>query len=95
MSHGNSEFTLKLLTSPWRIHFDQLACLASLVSALGDHHDWISIRVLDDVLEFIRLSLELNLPSWQQQAQSTIIYFGQLFNYNVSNTATLFKVKFH
>ena len=85
---------MKLLSSPWRIHFGQLACLASLVSALGDHHDWIAVRVLDDVLEFIRLSLELNSPRLQQMTLSSVAYLGQLFNYNVSNTATLFKVKF-
>uniref|UniRef100_A0A1I8BB39 LisH domain-containing protein ARMC9 n=1 Tax=Meloidogyne hapla TaxID=6305 RepID=A0A1I8BB39_MELHA len=86
------DFTLKLLSCPWRVHFADMASMASLVSALSDHHDWIGVRVLDAVLEFLRLSLELNAPALQQRALTTVAYFGQLFNYNVTNTATLFKV---
>lgn len=74
------------------MHFEDLARFASLVSGLGDYHDWIRVRVLDEILEFLRLSLELNSPRLQQKALSSAVYFGQLFNYNVSNTATLFKV---
>ena len=50
--------------------------------------------MLDSVLEFLRLSLELNAPALQQRALTTVAYLGQLFNYNVTNTATLFKVFF-
>jgi len=53
---------------------------------------WIGVYVLDSVLEFLRLSLELNAPALQQRALTTVAYLGQLFNYNVTNTATLFKV---
>uniref|UniRef100_A0A915LY80 MIF4G domain-containing protein n=1 Tax=Meloidogyne javanica TaxID=6303 RepID=A0A915LY80_MELJA len=35
---------------------------------------------------------ELNAPALQQRALTTVAYLGQLFNYNVTNTATLFKV---
>uniref|UniRef100_A0A915N158 MIF4G domain-containing protein n=1 Tax=Meloidogyne javanica TaxID=6303 RepID=A0A915N158_MELJA len=86
------DFTLKLLSCPWRVHFADMASMASLVSALSDHHDWIGVYVLDSVLEFLRLSLELNAPALQQRALTTVAYLGQLFNYNVTNTATLFKV---
>uniref|UniRef100_A0A915PF28 Uncharacterized protein n=1 Tax=Meloidogyne floridensis TaxID=298350 RepID=A0A915PF28_9BILA len=88
----SSDFTLKLLSCPWRVHFADMASMASLVSALSDHHDWIGVYVLDSVLEFLRLSLELNAPALQQRALTTVAYLGQLFNYNVTNTATLFKV---
>ncbi|KAF7635745.1 hypothetical protein Mgra_00004837 [Meloidogyne graminicola] len=86
------DFTLKLLSCPWRVHFADMASMASLVSALSDYHDWIGVHVLDAVIEFLRLSLELNAPALQQRAFITVTYFGQLFNYNVTNTSTLFKV---
>ncbi|KAI3407600.1 Regulator of nonsense transcripts upf2 [Globodera pallida] len=86
-----AEFALCFLANPQRVHFDDLPRLASLVSALSDHHDWVGVRVLDDVLEFVRLSMELNITRLQQRTICSVAYLGQLFNYNVCNTATLFK----
>ncbi|KAL3089958.1 hypothetical protein niasHS_006410 [Heterodera schachtii] len=88
---GFAEFAIRLLSNAQRVQFDELPRLASLVSALSDHHDWVGVRVLDEVLEFIRLSMELNMTRLQQRTICSVAYFGQLFNYNVCNTATLFK----
>lgn len=86
-------FALKCLENPTSVGFDDLENLASLTSALSEYHDWIGVRVVDSVLEFLRLSLEANHPSLQQRTFSAVAYLGQLFNYNVCGTAVIFKVR--
>lgn len=83
-----------MFSDPCRVRFDDLDRMASLVSGLCDYQEWIGIRVVDEVLEFIRLYLEINHPSLQQRGFSSIIYIGQLFNYNVCGTTLIFKVCF-
>uniref|UniRef100_A0A915DDT2 MIF4G domain-containing protein n=1 Tax=Ditylenchus dipsaci TaxID=166011 RepID=A0A915DDT2_9BILA len=85
-------FVLNMLSNPCSVRFEDLDRLASLVGALSDHHRWIGIQVVDDVLEFIRLSLEFNQNSLQQRCLSSVIYLGELFNYNVCGTSIVFKV---
>jgi len=87
-----AKFLIRIFSAPNRIRFGNLDKLASLVSSLSDYHDWIGIFVIDEVLEFIRLSLEANSAIFQQRIFSSIVYLGQLYNFNVCNTSTLFHI---
>lgn len=86
------DFVLAMFSNPCRVRFEDLDRLASLVGALSDYHDWIGVYVVDEVLEFIRLYLEVNHVSLQQRGFSSIVYIGQLFNYNVCGTTLIIKV---
>lgn len=83
---------IKILSNPTSVRFEDLDRLASLVGALSDYHDEVGVRVMDEVTEFIRLALEVNNSTLQQRCTASISYLGQLFNYNVCGTQTVFKV---
>jgi hypothetical protein len=90
----NSEFMVRVFSSPHRVRFDTLTQLAGLVAALADYHSWLGVRVLDDLLESVRLALEVkvNRPASQQRLFTAIHFLGHLYNFNVCSTATLFHV---
>lgn len=46
-----ADYTLKLFCNPTAVRFEELEKLASLVGSLSKHHDWIGIRVADEILE--------------------------------------------
>ncbi|CAD5218291.1 unnamed protein product [Bursaphelenchus okinawaensis] len=86
------EYTLKLLTDPCAVPFSGIERLAKVISALSDYQPWIAVYVVDDILEFIRLSLEVDDPTMHQRLFSSVVYLGQLFNYTVCGTLVVFKV---
>ncbi|KAI6233892.1 Nonsense-mediated mRNA decay protein 2 [Aphelenchoides fujianensis] len=86
------EFTLGLLSNATTVPFGQLERLAKLVGNLTDFQPWVGVYVVDDLLEFIRLALELNDNSLYQRLFSSVVYLGQLFNYTVCGTFMIFKV---
>ncbi|KAI6202145.1 Nonsense-mediated mRNA decay protein 2 [Aphelenchoides besseyi] len=88
------EFALRLLCNPCTVPFVQIERLAKLVGNLTDYQPWVGIYVVDDVLEFIRMALELNDNSLYQRLFSSVVYIGQLFNYTICGTAVIFKVMY-
>lgn len=74
------------------MRFEDLDRLASLIGALSDYYPKLRIRVMDEVTEFIRLTCETNDSTLQQRCFASVNYLGQLFNYNVCGTQTIFKV---
>ncbi|CAD5225429.1 unnamed protein product [Bursaphelenchus xylophilus] len=92
LDSGIREFTLKLLTDACGVPFSGLERLAKVVSALSDHQPWVGVYVVDEVLEFIRLALEVEDPTLHQRLFSSVVYIGQLFNYTVCGTLVIFKV---
>ena len=49
------------------------------------------MRVVDGVLEDIRLGLELNLPKLNQRRVSTLKYLGELYNYQLIESNVIFR----
>lgn len=86
-----SDYAIRALSSPWLVKFGNLAYLASLTAALSSYHDWIGINILDNVLEEIRLSLEMNHSSLNQRVLVDIVFLGQLYNYSICDSPIIFK----
>ncbi len=56
-----------------------------------DEQEDACVRVVDGVLEDIRLGLELNLPKLNQRRVSTLKYLGELYNYQLVESNVIFR----
>lgn len=74
------------------VPFAKLEKLAQIVSGMNDYQPWLGVFVVDEILEFIRLALEIDDPSMHQRLFSSVVYIGQLFNYTMCGTVVIFKV---
>lgn len=67
-------------------------CLANLLAGLVSYQEEVGTRVVDGVLEDIRLGMEVNLPKFNQRRVAQIKYLGELYNYRMVESADIFKV---
>lgn len=67
-------------------------CLANLLAGLVAYQEEVGTRVVDSVLEDIRLGMEVNLPKFNQRRVAQIKYLGELYNYRMVESADIFKV---
>lgn len=67
-------------------------CLASLLAGLVAYQEEIGTKVVDSVLEDIRLGMEVNLPKFNQRRVAQVRYLGELYNYRMVESADVFKV---
>lgn len=72
--------------------FVYFRCLANLLSGLVTYQEEVGTRVVDAVLEDIRLGMEVNLPKFNQRRVSQIKYLGEMYNYRVVESSDIFKV---
>lgn len=56
------------------------------------YQEEVGTRVIDGVLEDIRLGMEVNLPKFNQRRVAQIKYIGELYNYRLVESADIFKV---
>lgn len=52
---------MKCLTAPHSVKFNSIQCLASILSGLSNFYDDVAIEVLDNVLDDIRIGLEVRI----------------------------------
>lgn len=69
-------------------------CLANLLAGLVAYQEEVGTRVVDGVLEDIRLGMEINLPKFNQRRVAQVKYLGELYNYRIVESADIFKVFF-
>ena len=63
--------------------------LTSLVLVLQED---AAIRVVDAILEDIRLGLEINHPKFNQRRVSCVKFLGELYNYQLIESNVVFRV---
>lgn len=56
------------------------------------YQEEVGTRVVDGVLEDIRLGMEVNLPKFNQRRVAQIKYIGELYNYRLVESTDIFKV---
>lgn len=56
------------------------------------YQEEVGTRVVDGVLEDIRLGMEINLPKYYQRRVAQVKYLGELYNYRMVESADIFKV---
>lgn len=69
-------------------------CLANLLAGLVAYQEEVGTRVVDGVLEDIRLGMEVNLPKFNQRRVAQIKYLAELYNYRIIESSDIFKVIF-
>lgn len=85
-------YLIKCLTEAWNVTYPMISDLACLVAAFVDYDDSIGTRVVDGVMEDIRIGLETNLVKFNQRRIAMIKYFGELYNYRLIESNDVFKV---
>lgn len=92
---GNEDvaaYTIKCLTNAHNVKYFNIRCLANLLAGLVAYQEEVGTRVVDGVLEDIRLGMEINLPKYYQRRVAQIKYLGELYNYRMVESADIFKV---
>ena len=85
-------FTVRCLTSAWKVKFPHIRTLAGLVAELKLYQEFVGHRVVDAVLEDIRWSLEFPISKFNQRRVSMVKYLAELYNYRMVESAVVFKV---
>uniref|UniRef100_T1HBU6 MIF4G domain-containing protein n=1 Tax=Rhodnius prolixus TaxID=13249 RepID=T1HBU6_RHOPR len=87
-----ADYAIKCLSSAWKIKFNRISALANLVAGLVEYQEFVGTKVVDSVLEDIRIGMEINLPKMNQRRVAMIKYFGELYNYRLIESTDVFKV---
>ncbi|KAJ2649188.1 mRNA decay protein [Coemansia sp. RSA 1250] len=74
---------LSCFTKVWKIKHAHVYLLAMTLSSLGHIYPWFRISVVDTVLDNIKLGLERNDFSRNQQRIAEAFYVGEMFIFNV------------
>ncbi|PLW26434.1 hypothetical protein PCANC_23985 [Puccinia coronata f. sp. avenae] len=79
-----------ILTKVWKVKFGNIYLLAIIVYDLSRFHPDFTVSIVDQVLENIRYSMEINIFKHNQQRIATIKYLGELYNYRVIDSRVIF-----
>ncbi|XVE68979.1 hypothetical protein DITRI_Ditri09bG0113600 [Diplodiscus trichospermus] len=89
-----SECESYLLKCFMKVHkgkYGQIHLIASLTAGLSRYHDEFAVAVVDEVLEEIRLGLELNDYGMQQRRIAHMRLLGELYNYEHVDSSVIFE----
>ncbi|XP_022990211.1 regulator of nonsense transcripts UPF2-like [Cucurbita maxima] len=84
------QYLLKCFMKVQKGKYGQIHLLASLTSGLSRYHDEFSVAVVDEVLEEIRLGLEVNDYGMQQKRIAHMRFLGELYNYELVDSSVVF-----
>lgn len=87
-----AKFLINCMIEAHNLKFYNIRYLAALLSALNKGHQWISIAVVDGVIEDILLMMEINDIHFNQRRIPMVRYFGELYNYRLSDSSLVFKI---
>ncbi|CAN4125595.1 unnamed protein product [Withania somnifera] len=83
-------YLLKCFMKVHRGKYGQIHLVASLTAGLSRYHDDFSVAVVDEVLEEIRVGLELNDYGMQQRRIAHMRFLGELYNYELVDSSVIF-----
>ncbi|KAK4253960.1 hypothetical protein QN277_009402 [Acacia crassicarpa] len=89
-----SECESYLLKCFMKVHkgkYGQIHLIASLAAGLSRYHDEFAVAIVDEVLEEIRLGLELNDYGMQQRRVAHMRFLGELYNYEHVDSSVIFE----
>ncbi|CAO2825354.1 unnamed protein product [Amaranthus hypochondriacus] len=84
-------YLLKCFLKVHRGKYGQIHLIASLTAGLSRYHDDFAVAVVDEVLEEIRLGLELNDYTAQQRRLAHMRFLGELYNYEHVDSSVIFE----
>ena len=80
----------KIFTKVWKLKFSNIYYLAQIAASLMRYHPDFVISLVDSVFEYIRVGLEMNLFVHNQRRLAMVRYLGELYNFRVIETVTIF-----
>ncbi|KAK9476300.1 armadillo-type protein [Lipomyces japonicus] len=80
----------KVFEKVWKVRYGNVHLLALIASCLMRYHENFSMRLVDSVLEDIRVGLELNLFKYNQQRIAQVKYLGEMYNYKMVVSSVIF-----
>jgi regulator of nonsense transcripts 2 len=80
----------RIFTKVWKLKFSNIYYLAQIAASLLRYHPDFVITLVDSVFEYIRSGLEMNLFVHNQRRLAMVRYLGELYNFRVIETATVF-----
>ncbi|KAM7492124.1 hypothetical protein LguiA_035045 [Lonicera macranthoides] len=83
-------YLLKCFMKVHKGKYGQIHLIASLTAGLSRYHDEFAVAVVDEVLEEIRLGLELNDYGMQQRRLAHMRFLGELYNYEHVDSSVIF-----
>ncbi|KAL2555376.1 Regulator of nonsense transcripts UPF2 [Forsythia ovata] len=83
-------YILKCFLKVHKGKYGQIHLIASLTAGLSRYHDDFAVAVVDEVLEEIRLGLELNDYGMQQLRIAHMRFLGELYNYELVDSSVIF-----
>ncbi len=86
----NEEFLLRCLLKVNKGKYSSIHLVASLVSGLATYHEVVGIKLVDGLLESIRVGLEENDFKKQQRQVMNVKFLGELYNYCVVESQVVF-----
>jgi regulator of nonsense transcripts 2 len=84
------DMAVHLFSKPWKIKYNTIYLLAGIVSGLSRHQPDLGVRVVDTVLEHVRVGLEQNNYKMNQRRIATACYLGELYNYRMMDSVVIF-----
>ncbi|CAB4301017.1 unnamed protein product [Prunus armeniaca] len=84
-------YLLKCFMKVHKGKYGQIHLIASLTAGLSRYHDQFAVSVVDEVLEEIRLGLELNEYGMQQRRIAHMRFLGELYNYEHVDSSVIFE----
>ncbi|KAH7537348.1 hypothetical protein FEM48_Zijuj03G0083000 [Ziziphus jujuba var. spinosa] len=84
-------YLLKCFMKVHKGKYGQIHLIASLTAGLSRYHDEFAVAVVDEVLEEIRLGLELNDYGMQQRRIAYMRFLGELYNYEHVDSFVIFE----
>ncbi|XP_031488247.1 regulator of nonsense transcripts UPF2 [Nymphaea colorata] len=85
------QYILKCFMKVHKGKYSQVHLIASLTAGLSRYHDDFAVAVVDEVLEEIRLGLELNDYGMQQRRIAHMRFLGELYNYEHIDSSVIFE----
>ncbi|KAG5438446.1 hypothetical protein PCANB_002935 [Pneumocystis canis] len=77
-------------SSVWDVRFNNIHLLAILIKGLSFYHHEFTIKLVDSILELIRIGLEENNYKHNQRQIALVKYLGELYNYKILDTPVIF-----
>lgn len=83
-------YLLKCFMKVYKGKYSQVHLIASLTAGLSRYHDAFAVSVVDEVLEAIRVGLELNEYGMQQRRIAYMRFLGELYSYRLIDSPVIF-----
>jgi len=85
------QYLLKCFLKVHKGKYSQVHLIALLTASLSRHHDDFAVAVVDEVLEEIRVGLELNDYGMQQRRLAHMRFLGELYCYKLIDSSVVFE----